>query len=253
MYGYVHSIETMGTVDGPGLRYVVFTAGCPLRCKYCHNPDTWQLENGKKMTSDEILADFEKYRPYLRNGGITLSGGEPLLQIDFVTDLFTKAQQKDIHTCLDTSGVTFSKEAARLDKFKKLAEVTNLVMLDIKHINAEVYKELTGGKLTETLEFLDFLAKETDCDIWIRHVIVKGYTYKTEYLYQLGYCIGQYKNIKAIDVLPYHDMAVNKYEELGLDYPLKDMPAMTKEQAVKARTVIEAGIRDRVLGNQARY
>ncbi len=253
MYGYIHSIETMGTVDGPGLRYVVFTAGCPLRCKYCHNPDTWQIENGKKMSSTEIMADFKKYKPYLRNGGLTVSGGDPLVQIDFVTELFELAKKDGVHTCLDTSGTTFNTNPERVKKFKKLAQFTDLVMLDIKHIDANRYKDLTGGNLDETLSFLDFLEKESKCEVWIRHVIVKGYTYKTDYLYKLGYHIGAYKNIKALDVLPYHTMAVNKYESLGIDYPLKDMKEMSKEEAAKARSVIEAGMADRVQGNQARY
>ncbi len=253
MDGYVHSIETMGTVDGPGLRYVVFTAGCPLRCKYCHNPDTWQIENGKKMSSEEIILDFEKYRSYLRSGGLTVSGGDPLVQIEFVTELFELAKERNVHTCLDTSGATFSQSGSRLEKFEKLMAVTDLVMLDIKHIDADGYKELTGGKLEETLSFLDFLEHKTNCEIWIRHVIVKGYTYKTKYLYKLGYHIGAYKKIKALDVLPYHDMAVNKYAELDLIYPLAGMEAMTKEQAKKARMIIEAGMRDRLLGKESQY
>ncbi len=255
MYGYIHSIETMGTVDGPGLRYVVFTSGCPLRCKYCHNPDTWDIKNGKKMSIDEILNDYAEYKPYLKNGGITVSGGDPLVQIDFVTKLFEEAKKRDIHTCLDTSGTSFSfKNQNRLEKFKKLAKFTDLVMLDIKHIDSIQYKTLTGGNLQETLEFLDFLSKEeTYCDVWIRHVIVKGYTYKTEYLYKLGYYLGSYKNVKALDVLPYHDMAVNKYAELGLKYPLAGMEAMPKDNAKKARKIIEAGISDRIQNKTAQY
>ncbi len=253
MYGYIHSIETMGTVDGPGLRYVVFTTGCPLRCKFCHNPDTWLVKNGKKMSSDEILEDYEKYRPYLRNGGLTVSGGDPLVQIDFVSELFEKAKKKEIHTCLDTSGATFNTNPDRIKKFEKLLNVTDLVMLDIKHIEPEGYKTLTGGNLNETLSFLDFLAERTCCEVWIRHVIIKGYTYKTDCLYKLGYYIGGYKNIVALDVLPYHDMAVHKYERLGIEYPLKGVPPMTEEHAKKARAIIEAGMRDKLLGNESKY
>lgn len=243
----------MGTVDGPGIRYVVFTSGCPLRCKFCHNPDTWNIENGKKMSTEEILDDFEKYRPFLRNGGLTVSGGDPLVQIDFVAELFECAKKRDIHTCLDTSGTTFNKNTERIKKFKKLAKYTDLVMLDIKHIDKYGYKTLTGGNLDETLDFLDFLSMETDCKVWVRHVIVKGYTYKTDALYKLGYYIARYKNITGLDVLPYHAMGENKYEKLGLEYPLKGMEAMTKEDAIKARQVIEAGIRDRLLGNKPAY
>ncbi len=253
MQGYIHSIQTLGTVDGPGIRYVVFTAGCPLRCKYCHNPDTWDIKSGKIMTSNEILEDYEKYRSYLRHGGLTVSGGDPIVQIEFVTELFESAKKTGIHTCLDTSGATFNTRKERVEKFEKLCQYTDLVMLDIKHIIPDKYHELTGGNLEETLSFLDFLCTKTSCDVWIRHVILKGYTYHTEYLYKLGYHLGQYKNIKALDVLPYHDMAVNKYENLGLVYPLKDMKSMNKDHAEKARTIIEIGMRDRMLGTEAQY
>ncbi len=253
MQGYIHSIETMGTVDGPGLRYVVFTSGCPLRCKYCHNPDTWDMKSGKLMTSEEIINDFEQYRPYLKNGGLTVTGGEPLAQIDFIRELFSLAKDRGIHTCLDTSGAGFSNKKERVYKFQKLSEYTDLVMLDIKHIDEEVYRDLTGGNLAETLSFLAFLNNKTDCQIWIRHVILKGYTYNTESLYKLGYHIGQYKRIKALDVLPYHNMGEKKYESLGLEYPLKDLESMSKEDAIKARLIIEAGMRDRLIHNPPRY
>ncbi len=154
MQGYVHSIETMGTVDGPGLRYVVFTAGCPLRCKYCHNPDTWNIQNGKKMSVSEILDDFEHYRPFLKNGGLTVSGGEPLIQLDFIISLFKQAKERNIHTCLDTSGAFFTRDnSGRLKKFEMLTEVVDLVLLDVKHIDKQKYFELTAGNLNETLFF----------------------------------------------------------------------------------------------------
>ena len=251
MYAYIHSIETMGAVDGPGLRYVIFTSGCPLRCKYCHNPDTWNKLDGRKVTVDELIKDYLNYKPFLKNGGITVSGGEPLLQIDFLIELFTKAKKLNIHTCLDTSGATFDiNDDEKMEKFKKLTAVTDLVLLDIKHIDPLEYKELTGGNLSQTLNFLDFLSKkETYCDVWIRHVVVKDITYIGKYLYRLGYHIGIYDNIKALEVLPYHDMAVNKYKKLNITYPLEGMPAMTKEQAQKAKKYIEAGIVDRRLNN----
>ncbi len=245
MQGSIHSIETMGTVDGPGLRYVVFTAGCPLRCKYCHNPDTWDIKNGKQMTVDKVLDDYEKYRPYLKNGGITVSGGEPLVQLEFVESLFREAKNRNIHTCLDTSGATFTNVGKRHETFIKLAEVTDLVMLDIKHIRTDGYYDLVKGNLNETLDFLKFLSKK-NIDVWVRHVIVKGYTYKKEYLYELGYLIGGFRNIKAIDVLPYHVMGASKYDAMGIDYPLEGMDPMPKENAIKARQVIEAGIAKRL-------
>ncbi len=251
MNGFIHSIETMGTVDGPGLRYVVFTAGCPLRCKYCHNPDTWNIGNGREVSVNQILDDYDKYRLFLKNGGITVTGGEPLVQIDFLIELFKSAKDKGIHTCLDTSGATFSNKGERYKKFIELSKVTDLVMLDIKHIKPDGYYELTKGNLDETLAFLDFLSKkETYCDVWIRHVIVKGYTYKKDYLYELGYHLGGYKNIKALDVLPYHIMGESKYAALGLEYPLKGMEAMPKENAIKARKIIEAGIVKRLMDDK---
>lgn len=255
MYGYIHSIETMGAVDGPGLRYVIFTSGCPLRCMYCHNPDTWNKLDGKKMTSDELLKDFQNYRSFLKNGGITVSGGEPLLQIDFLIDLFSKAKKLNIHTCLDTSGSSFDvNDKTRLEKFRQLTQVTDLVLLDIKHIDPLEYNKLTKGSLEQTLNFLDFLSKDgTYCDVWIRHVVVKNITYIGKYLYRLGYHVGNYNNIKALEVLPYHDMAVNKYKELNIEYPLGSLPAMTKEQAQKARKYIEAGIIDRRNNNKPAF
>ncbi len=253
MEGYIHSIESMGTVDGPGLRYVVFTAGCPLRCKYCHNPDTWDIKNGKKMSVTEILDDYEKYREFLKEGGLTVSGGDPLVQIEFVTELFKSAKQRSIHTCLDTSGCGFTFDANKLQKFDNLLEFTDLIMLDIKHIDPDKYKELTGGNLQHTLDFLEYISKKPNISIWIRHVILKGYTYQKEYLYKLGYHLGQYKNIKAIDILPYHDMATDKYEKLGINYPLKDEKPMTKEHAKKALIVIEIGMKDRLLGNKPQF
>ncbi|PID30485.1 MAG: pyruvate formate-lyase 1-activating enzyme [Candidatus Cloacimonadota bacterium] len=248
MDGYIHSIETMGSVDGPGLRYVVFTAGCPLRCKYCHNPDTWDMKNSKKISSEEILEDYENYRPYLKNGGLTVTGGEPLVQLDFVIDLFEKAKKRDIHTCLDTSGATFSIVGKNIDKFKKLSKVTDLVMLDIKHIKNDEYYELTKGNLDETLLFLDFLSEdETYCDVLVRHVLVKGITYKKGLLYDLGYMLGGYKNVKGVDVLPYHVMGTSKYKELGMKYPLEGLEAMPKENAIKAREIVKAGVFKRVV------
>ncbi len=249
MYGYIHSTESMGTVDGPGIRYVVFTAGCPLRCKYCHNPDTWDIKNSKTMTCTEILDDLEKYKEFLKNGGITVSGGEPLVQIDFVTELFKMSKQRNIHTCLDTSGCGFSFNENKLKKFDNLLKFTDLIMLDIKHINPDKYTKLTNGNLSETLNFLEYISNKSNIDIWIRHVILQDWTYKKEYLYHLGYHLGQYKNIKAIDILPYHNMAMDKYQKLGLKYPLSDTPPMTKEHAKKALEVVKIGIKDRLLGN----
>ena len=155
---YIHSIETFGTVDGPGVRYVVFVQGCPMRCLYCHNPDTWQMNTGTQMTTDEILDDYEKYRPFLKEGGLTVTGGEPLMQIDFLIELFEKAKARDIHTCLDTSGIAYNKaNSSYLEKLDRLMEVTDLVMLDIKHIDPEEQQKLCSQPNKPILEFAKYL------------------------------------------------------------------------------------------------
>ena len=238
MEGYIHSIETFGTVDGPGVRYVVFVQGCPMRCQYCHNPDTWEPKIGEVKTTDEILDDYESYRPYLTGGGITVTGGEPLWQMDFMIELFDKAKKRDIHTCIDTSGIVFNRNSQEfMDKLNRLLKNTDLIMLDIKHIRDEEHKKLTGQSNKNILDFARYL-NEIDFPVWIRHVTVPGITYIKEYLQELGEFLGELKNVKALDVLPYHTMGVPKYESLGMEYPLKDVPALEKSEAVKARDLI---------------
>ena len=206
--GRVHSIETFGAVDGPGLRYILFLQGCPMRCLYCHNPDTWRTTGGKLMSVEEVLNDYEKYRVYLKNGGITVTGGEPLLQMDFVTELFKEAKKRNIHTALDSSGALFSRKT-NLEKYKDLIKYVDLVLLDIKHIDDEGHRKLTGFSNRNILDFLKFL-DENGVEVWIRHVIVPGITYDAKLLERLGYELGRYKNIKKVDVLPYHNMGEKK-------------------------------------------
>ena len=238
MVGRIHSIETFGTVDGPGVRYVIFVQGCPMRCQYCHNPDTWDMQAGTPREVDDLLEDYEKYRPYLTNGGLTVTGGEPLMQIDFLIELFRKAKAKNIHTCIDSSGVTFNRNNEKfMEKLDELLKYTDLIMLDIKHIDDEQHKALTGHSNAHILDFARYL-NEQDFPIWIRHVTVPGITYKSEYLQQLGSFLGELDNVKALDVLPYHTMGVPKYEALGIEYPLKDVPALEKSEAAKARDII---------------
>lgn len=245
MKGYVHSTESFGSVDGPGLRYVVFTQGCPMRCKYCHNPDTWEVNKGSQMSVEEILTAYDKNRPFYKNGGITVTGGEPLLQIDFVTELFEAAKAENIHTCLDTSGITFNSENDELiKKFDRLMQSTDLVMLDIKHIDPNEHLELTKQSNAQILKFAEYL-EANDVPLWIRHVVVPTITDNEKYLFDLGYFIGGLKNLKALDVLPYHTMGKSKYEQLGMDYPLKDLPELSQEDAIKAKKVILDGIRKR--------
>ena len=246
MTGRIHSLESFGTVDGPGTRFVVFFQGCPMRCLYCHNPDTWNPSAGEEMTVEYILEQYDRNKAFYGNGGgITTTGGEPLLQIDFLTELYEKAHEKGIHTCLDTSGIVFQPDNAELiKKFDRLMKVTDLIMLDIKHIDPKIHKKVTSQPNDGILAFAKY-TEEKQVDLWIRHVVVPDLTDDDEYLYKLGYFIGGLSNLRALDVLPYHTMGKVKYEKLGYDYPLKDTPAMDKDILLKKKEMILNGIRDR--------
>ena len=241
--GRIHSTESFGTVDGPGIRYVIFMQGCPMRCLYCHNPDTWDTRGGREVTADELIAEYKKNSAFYRNGGITVTGGEPLMQIAFLTELFRKAKEEGIHTCIDTSGVVYSeKNAALTAELDGLMKYTDLVMLDIKHIETEAHKRLTGRPNESILAFARYL-ESREIPVWIRHVVVEGYTDKPEELFALGEFIGGLKNVRALDVLPYHSMGVSKYESLGIPYPLSGMPSLSHSDAERARVQIIDGIR----------
>ena len=238
MKGYIHSKESFGTVDGPGIRYVLFMQGCPMRCLYCHNPDTWDTAGGTEITVAEVLEEYNKNSAFYKNGGITVTGGEPLLQADFLCELFKAAKEEGIHTCIDTSGITYSPtNSAYVEKLRELLKYTDLVMLDIKHIDSEMHSKLTGKDNKNILLFVRFL-EENDVPFWVRHVVVPGWTDDPVYLEKLGEFLAQFRNIKALDVLPYHTMGVNKYAELGLEYPLADLQALPKSEAVKAKNII---------------
>ena len=243
--GRIHSLESMGTVDGPGLRFVVFLQGCPMRCAYCHNPDTWSVTAGTLMDPAEIIEQVEHNRSFYKNGGITVTGGEPLLQLDFLIDLFTLAKERDIHTCIDTSGITYRPgNAAYIEKLDKLMALTDLVMLDIKHIDPEKHKELTQQPNDGILAFVQYLS-DKEIPMWIRHVVVPGITDDPKYLYQLGQFIAPFKNLKVLDILPYHTMGTVKYEKLEMDYKLKDVPAMDKSKAIELKKIVIDGVRDK--------
>ena len=238
MNGFVHSTESFGTVDGPGVRFVVFLQGCPMRCQYCHNPDTWKMNTGAVRSAQSLIQEYERNRAFYAKGGITVTGGEALMQIDFLLELFTLAKEKNIHTCLDTSGITYRPgESSYNEKLDELMKVTDLVMLDIKHIDPEGHKALTGHDNAGILAFARYL-EEKNIPVWIRHVVVPGITDDEGQLTRLGSFLGTLSNVKALDVLPYHIMGVNKYEQLGIDYPLKDVPPATKDQAAKAKKII---------------
>lgn len=237
--GYIHSIETFGTVDGPGVRFVVFFQGCPMRCQYCHNPDTWDMSEGKEKSADEILEMFERNRSFYRTGGITATGGEPMVQMDFLIELFSKAKEKDIHTCLDTSGIMFveDRESEAFVKIEKLMAVTDLVMLDMKHVEDEAHQTLTGHSNEKILSFARYL-DEIQKPVWIRHVVVPGITNKEPSLIKLGEFLKSLSNVEKLEVLPYHTLGENKYDNLGIEYPLKGVPQLSKEEAKEAEAII---------------
>lgn len=248
MKGKIHSIETFGTVDGPGVRFVVFFQGCPMRCRYCHNPDTWQIEDGQEKTAEEILAQMTRNLAFYRTGGITATGGEPMLQMEFLTELFALAKAQGIHTCLDTSGIMYDK--VRQDEIEALMRVTDLVMLDIKHIENEAHKKLTGhgnGNILEFAKYLDAIEKP----VWIRHVVVPGITFEREELTGFGQFLKTLSNVEKLEVLPYHAMGKVKYDNLGIDYALKDTPQLTKAEAAEAEAMIREAWGKEVPGKAA--
>ena len=238
--GRIHSLESFGTVDGPGIRFVVFFQGCPMRCRYCHNPDTWAVQGGTEMTAEEILEQYGKNRQFYRGGGITATGGEPLMQMEFLTELLGKAKKEGIHTCLDTSGILYRKD--RSAEFSRLFETLDLVLLDLKHSDSREHRWLTGWEQEPVLDFLKALETE-GIPVIIRHVAVPGITDGDEHLRKLGRMIGAFTNVKGLEVLPYHTMGVEKYRKLDLSYPLEGVEAMPKEAAAQARKKILEGIR----------
>lgn len=300
--GKIHSIETFGTVDGPGVRFVVFFQGCPMRCRYCHNPDTWQTGDGTEMTAEEIMERFLRNAAFYKTGGITATGGEPMMQPEFLTELFSLAKERGIPTCLDTSGILFPAETAeaeccetetagaeccktetaetgcretempeaecreaqmpeaecreaertendssgipplRLEEIDRLLAVTDLVMLDIKHIRDEEHRKLTGHSNRNVLAFAKYLEKK-QIPVWIRHVVVPGITFDEEELTELGNFIGKLSNLEKLEVLPYHALGEVKYENLGIDYALKGTPQLTKEEAALAENIIKAAMK----------
>ena len=240
--GYIHSLESFGSVDGPGVRFVIFTSGCAMRCQFCHNPDTWNMQSGTPYTADELIAKALKYRSYWGSeGGITVSGGEPLLQIDFLLELFEKAKEKGIHTVIDTSGQPFTKQEPFFSKFQKLMEYTDLILLDLKQIDEEQHQILTGCTGKNILELAQYLS-EIHKPVWIRHVLVPGGSDKDEYLDRLSTFIKTLKNVERVEVLPYHTLGVFKWETLGIPYALEGIKPPTKERVENAERIL--GIRE---------
>lgn len=235
--GRVHSFESFGLVDGPGVRYVVFMQGCAMRCKYCHNPETW-AGGGANWTAKALFDKVYRYSRYWgKDGGITVSGGEPLLQMDFVTEFFKLAKARNVHTAIDTAGQPFSLDEKWLGSFKELMEVTDLVMLDFKDWREEHHKELTGFGNRNIIEMARWLS-DNGKDMWIRHVLVPGLTDDENDLAEMGNFISELKTVKKVEVLPYHALGMFKWEKLGIDYQLKDAVAPTSDEILRAEKLL---------------
>ena len=230
----IHSFESFGAVDGPGIRFVVFFQGCGLRCKYCHNRDTWPVSGGMKYTTDELISKISRYKNYftVSGGGVTLSGGEPLLQQDFLLELLPKLKKLGIHTAIDTSG-----NFPLTDKMKKIIDLTDLFLLDIKCINDDICKDLVGVSNKLELEFAKYLSN-INKDVWIRQVLVPGITDHEEDLLKLKDFLATLQNVKKVEILAYHDLGRFKWENLGCNYELEDVPNATTEDVARAKRIL---------------
>lgn len=236
--GNIHSVESFGSADGPGVRYIVFLKGCNMRCKYCHNPDTWAAAGGQQLSAEEVLQKALRYKAYWRkNGGITVSGGEALLQIDFVTELFRLAKEKGVNTCLDTAGNPFTREEPFYSKFEELMQVTDLFMLDIKHMDNEAHRRLTGQTNVNILDMAGCLSDHGKA-MWIRHVLVPGITDDEEQLKKLRQFIDTLHTVERVEILPYHTLGVFKWKELGIPYGLEGVEPPTQDMVERAKTIL---------------
>jgi pyruvate formate lyase activating enzyme len=239
----VHSIESFGSVDGPGIRFIIFLQGCPMRCLFCHNPDTWEFGKGQELSADELLDKAERYKSYWGDeGGITVSGGEALMQIDFLIELFSKAKQRGINTCLDTSAQPFTRKEPYFSKFETLMKYTDTILLDIKHINDGEHRKLTHHGNANILDCAQYLS-DTNKKVWIRHVLVPGITDNEEYLKQLNAFIKTLNNVERVEILPYHTLGTFKYEKLNIEYPLKGVEPPSKESIDKATAILTEGLK----------
>ncbi len=231
MKGYIHSFESFGTEDGPGIRFVLFLQGCPLRCLYCHNVDTWDLKDKKYMfTPEETMKEIKKVKGFIKTGGVTISGGEPLMQPEYILELFKLCKEEGIHTAIDTSGYLLN------DRIKEVLEYTDLILLDIKQIDPEKYKALTSVSLKPTLDFLKYLS-EINKPVWIRYVLVPGYTDDEKDLNAWAKFVSSFKNVERVDILPFHQMGGHKWKEVNRVYQLENVLAPTKENIEKAEEI----------------
>ena len=242
--GRINKLETFGSVDGPGVRFVVFTQGCPMRCLFCHNPETWDFkgesEGAFDITAEDLLKKALRYKSYWgKDGGITVSGGEPLMQMDFLIEFFELAKAAGVHTCIDTSGVNFVRNEPYFGKFKRLMDATDLLLVDIKNIDPVEHKKLTGHDNKNILDMFRYL-DEIKKPIWIRHVLVPGGSDNDELLIKTREFIDTLHNVQKIEVLPYHALALAKYQELGIDYVLKDVKSPSPERIANAKRILGA-------------
>ncbi|WP_314680983.1 pyruvate formate-lyase-activating protein [uncultured Granulicatella sp.] len=236
--GYIHSTESFGSVDGPGVRFVTFMQGCRMRCEFCHNPDTWNIGGGQKITSQELLEEALRYRAFWgKKGGVTVSGGEPLLQVDFLIDFFKRCKAMGINTTLDSCGMPFTYDEPFFSKFEELLEYTDLILLDIKHIDDEQHKKLTAWTNKNILQLAEYLSDKGQ-PVWIRHVLVPERSDYDEYLQRLSDFVAGLKNVLKFEVLPYHRLGVYKWKNLGIPYKLEHIEPPTKERVANANRIL---------------
>ena len=242
MKGFIHSVESFGTVDGPGIRFVAFFQGCPMRCQFCHNPDTWDAHRKPQyeLEPEELLAEVRRYKSFIRTGGVTCTGGEPLMQADFLREFFRLCKADGFHTALDTSGAVFT------DKALSVLEFTDLVMLDIKTLDDSIHRSYTGVERTNNQRFLDHL-EQTGKPTWIRHVVVPGITDRDDRLEALAEHISRYKCVERVEILPYHTMGRYKYQELGIDYPLEGVDDLSEERRRNAVEIMKKHLKCKVV------
>ena len=237
--GFVHSIESCGAVDGPGVRFIIFLAGCPMRCLFCHNPDTWEIGKGEKWKADDLIEEAISCKSYWgKKGGITVSGGEPLVQIDFLIELFTLAKQRGITTCIDTAGGPFSRNPVWFEKFERLVDLTDTFLMDIKIIDPEKHKAVTGLPNDNIIDMFHYL-DEKKKDVWIRHVLLPGWSDNDGYLEKTRDFIRTLGNIKRVEILPYHTLGVMKYKSLGIPYQLEGVDSPSEERILNAKKILE--------------
>ncbi|MFZ5967753.1 MAG: pyruvate formate-lyase-activating protein [Bacillota bacterium] len=233
MLGKIHSIETMGLADGPGIRFVVFFQGCGLRCKYCHNPDTWDCKGGKEVTAKEILEKALRYQPYFKRsgGGITCSGGDPLLQPEFLMEFLRLCKRHGLHTAIDTAGFG-------IGQYEEILQYTDLAILDIKHVDEQGYRDLTGRSMQEFLDFAEVLEK-SNTGVWIRHVVVPGVTDSEDHIVKLKNMIARFKRVEKVELLPYHTLGASKYAAMGISYELEDIRPMCAKKTEGLKKILE--------------